>query len=478
MLTPNDGKSTSVTDKNDTSGPVNAISGGGAMIFGQADSNPDTQQAQPQLHQAPVLGHVDNTAASAEAEAAVASSIGLHQPLTAQQASGTNPNAHQVFGIQVPLNGNDAGSNPTTQMYMNMNQNGAAQAFAAAAMAAQQIVQAQMGMGGPAQQHQNSAGHGSNIAFNQGHVTGNLVSNATGVDPKLSSLGAPISAVNHALQNSKHQVVGSAQPHYQQQNPIALQAQAQAAAILAASGLGPNNIFNQSQNGSAPAIAAAQAFALMMQQQSQANQNQLQGQMASSTMLQASAPSNTQSLQQLPHLLQSSQGAPQANTEIKSDPVKPQSPQPTPSQQQVTSPPQNRILQTVKQQKLKQQQATTSEKDLELPKITQTSTLPSTHQVRYSPATSSINVPSLGSSQQVKTLKSSFQMSSTTPPLSASLAPVHHNAIGTSQHSQNSNLFQAAMNPIVLSQMQSWKLNQLGEFLFSSHHNKFFLLAF
>ena len=368
-------------------------------MFGSASSEPQHAQVQ----HVPVAGEVDNQNPQQTNE-----SIGQHYSLASQH---TPMNAN---GFQVPLNANDVGSIPTNHMYMNVNPNGAAaQAFAAAALAAQQIIQAQMGMNAPAQQTQKVA-------------------------PQ----------------------------HFQQQNPIAVQAQAQAAAILAASSLGPNNMFNQAQNTSVPAMAAAQAFALMLQQQ-QAQSTHKQGQLAPSTMLHAPVSSNMQQLQ----LLQSSRGAQQATQEMidivqqKNDQLKSQSPQPSCQQQtaqQAKVPPRKRIIQTAKQE----QHSASAEKDSQLPKMSQLSKLPPAHHVKYSSASSVVQVPALRKAQQLKPMKqvssSPFQMPVSTPPIS-SIVPVHHNSIASSQHVHN-NLFQAAMNPIVLSQMQSWKLNQLGEY--------------
>ena len=99
-------------------------------MFGSASSEPQHAQVQ----HVPVAGEVDNQNPQQTNE-----SIGQHYSLASQH---TPMNAN---GFQVPLNANDVGSIPTNHMYMNVNPNGAAaQAFAAAALAAQQIIQAQM----------------------------------------------------------------------------------------------------------------------------------------------------------------------------------------------------------------------------------------------------------------------------------------------------------------------------------------------
>jgi hypothetical protein len=457
MVSTSDGKGTPVPGRNEIPASINGVMRGNAAMFGAVASGAQPGQTIDQNHHPPQKAN---------------ETPGQHQPGAPQNT------AINGAGFQTPINGHDVNSIAANQMYMNSN-NATAQAFAAAALAAQQIVQAQMGMSSPAQQAQapaapnnNPAVQNSNIGFNQAGMAGNMIPNPNS-EQKINNIGAPIaapmSAMNLAVQNG-NQAVQNAQ-HFQQQTPIAVQAQAQAAAILAASSLGPNNIFNQAQSAS----VAAQAFALMLQQQQQA-QKQAQGQipkqeqLGSSTILHAPAPSNIQQVTQIPQQLQLTQKIQQATQEMvdmsqqKANNDLPTLTNSPPSSNTSTPPPapQQQVIQNSKlppQKRMKLQNLKPQEKAL--PKSQQSAGLPPAHHVKYSPpppqAASAMRQPQ----QQVQPAPT-FQLSVSTPTISGPIAPVHHNSIASSQHGHN-NLFHAGMNPIVLSQMQSWKLNQLGK---------------
>lgn len=351
------------------------------------------------------------------------------------------------------------------QLYMNPN-NTAAQAFAAAAMAAQQVVQAQMGITAPVQQAQTppnltTAVQGTNIGLNQAAAAlpVNMITNGTNANPNLNGIGTPLTAIHHALQN------GSSAQSFQQQT----------AAILAASSIG-SNVLDHSQNNSVPAMAAAQAFALILQQQQaqvQAAQNhmhpqtQKQNQLVSSTLLQAPT-ANSQQMQQHPQLVQSkppNRLNPQHSLQ-SSNTQSPQSSFDNESTQQLKSPPHNGKIQYSKSKQHHKKRPASAIPERELPNVLQTSNLPPAHHVKYAPVkVVPTSISSVRPSQPVplsQVRASPFQIPVSTPPISAPITPAHHNAIGVTQHTHK-NLFQGAMNPIVLSQMQSWKLNQLGE---------------
>ena len=354
------------------------------------------------------------------------------------------------------------------QLYMNPN-NTAAQAFAAAAMAAQQVVQAQMGITAPVQQAQippnlTPAVQGTNIGLNQAAALPvNMITNGTNANPNLNGIGTPLTAIHHALQN------GSSAQSFQQQ----------AAAILAASSIG-SNVLDHSQNNSVPAMAAAQAFALILQQQQaqvQAAQNHLhpqtrkQNQLVSSTLLQAPTPANSQQMQQHPQLVQSkppNQLNPQHSLQ-SSNTQSPQSSFDNESTQQLKSPPHNGTIQYSKSKQHHKKRSASAIQERDLPNMLQTSNLPPAHHVKYAPVkVVPTSISSVRPSQPVplSQVRVPFQIPVSTPPISAPITPARHNVIGVAQHSHK-NLFQAAMNPIVLSQMQSWKLNQLGELHFT-----------
>jgi len=299
---------------------------------------------------------------------------------------------------------------PQNQMYLNTNMAQAA-AFAAATSAAQQFVQTHMGI---------AQNNGNNIPQNPAGTQG---ANGPGFNQDAMNMNMGGLQVNEQI---------AAYAQQMQQNQMNVQTQAQIAAILAAS-VGNNMMFNQSQAPAAPAFAAAQAFALMLNQQQAMASHQQQS-------MQAPAPNPTHQQQT------QSSPAPQRTTQV----AQPQqinaagkhssSPQPRPTKASTRTPTptvqqsaQNGNSQGPKRKKVKKQQ---KQKEVGLP-------LSST--------------PSSFGHQTVKQLPvAPFQMPVAT---TSQLASAHHNSMPVPQHGHG--LFQTSINPIVLSQMQSWKLNQL-----------------
>ena len=304
---------------------------------------------------------------------------------------------------------------PQSQMYLNNNM--------AQAAAFQQFIQEQMSL---------AQNNGNNIPQNP------VIQGANG-------LGFNHDAMNMNMGGAQMNAQIAAYAQQMQQNQLNAQTQAQIAAILAAS-VGNNMMFNQGQQASAPpAFAAAQAFALMMSQQQAMANHQQQSMQAPATI-----PTHQQQTQSPATQVKTQVAQPQQiNVELKHS----SSPQPrllkaitrtpTPTVQQSAQ--KENSSQGPKRKKVKKQQ---KQKEV----CVSRTPVPQVQHINHG-STSSFGHPT------VKQLPvPPFQMPAAR---NSQLASVHHNSMPVPQHGHG--MFQPNINPIVLTQMQSWKLNQLGK---------------
>jgi type IV secretory pathway VirJ component len=211
--------------------------------------------------------------------------------------------------------------------------------------------------------------------------------------------------------------------HHHQQTQLNAQTQAQVAAIMAASGVGNGMIINEGQ-ASSQSLSAAQALTLMLKQQQAITNHQQQQQSMQ-------APVTNSPPQQMYQIIQPDSSRIEPLTapspqETKVVPVETKTPNTTvvqqPDQKVSPSPPKRKkVCNRVKKQKLQQQKETT------------------------------VSVSSASSAPQTQQTKLAL-----TPSFSQQTAPSPFQ-----QHGQG--LFQNNISPIVLLQMRSWKLNQLGK---------------
>lgn len=307
---------------------------------------------------------------------------------------------------------------PQSQMYQNCSLAQVA-AYAAAANAAQQAIHAQMGIVAP---------NGNNPSIQGGNVGG---FNHDSVNMSMGGI------------NINEQIAALVQQH--QQTQMNAHTQAQVAAMLAAGSVGNGMVLNQGR-ASTPALAAAQAYTLMLnQQQALANHQQQQQQSMQVPVTSPTPPPlppqpKSQSMQpEQTSAEPPTATAPQQTVKVKArkaTPVIQQSAQtlngnPSPAKRKK---PNNKV----KKQKLQNHKEVTG-------LTSNASSVPQNQHMKHGPASSF--------SQQITA--SPFQI----PVATSQLAPVHHSSMPAPQHGHC--MFQATVNPIVLSQMQSWKLNQL-----------------
>lgn len=320
----------------------------------------------------------------------------------------------------------------------NQNMNNPATAAFAAALGQQML---QMGMQSP----------GQNQAHNMQNANAFVNQDANG------SLADQISAFMH-------------QHH---QNQVNAQTQSQLAAILAASGLGNNNNNNmyQGQNAQAPMLALSQAFALIQQaMQSQPAQSQMNHQQQISQQFQPeqhiqtiSQHQNTPSPSEQVMLHQQFQMQEQPQHALPATSTNPpalaekqtvvRSPTPATPKKQKT----DHKLEKKKAKAPKRQKTGSPKKDVDKNKVDNVANGSNSSNQHVQSGMSSLNNQTLTHASA-----SPFQMPAPTSHShpsqmlynpSMSMPQNGHNMI---QRSMNPNI-----NPIVLSQMQSWKLDQL-----------------